>query len=238
MSFRFFRFEYIEFVIIQERKIDFKEHCHAFDYVLTYICNGKVFLKTDISSEINQNDIFVVTPYQNHSLHSDQPVTMISMCIKKELFQLSKSIFESEISKASDILDHSIKDLFFRTALNTYFNTVDSFEGEYSVINSRLYIESFPENEYNVDYYADMSYMSKYHYIRIFRKYAGLTPHKFIIQNRIRKAQQILINGGSITDAALSSGFYDQSHFDKCFKKIVGISPKEYINSVSNFLQE
>jgi AraC-like DNA-binding protein len=79
--------------------------------------------------------------------------------------------------------------------------------------------------------------MSKFHYIRRFRKIAGLTPNRFRIQNRIRKAQQMLRDGRPITEAALDVGFYDQSHFSKYFKRIVGVSPKEYISSLRNFLQ-
>ena len=48
----------------------------------------------------------------------------------------------------------------------------------------------------------------------------------------------MLIAGMSIADTAVFLGFFDQSHFDKYFKKIVGLSPKEYMRSVRNFLQD
>ncbi len=67
---------------------------------------------------------------------------------------------------------------------------------------------------------------------------SGLTPHKFQIQCRIRKAQKLLLNGENIVNVSVAVGFYDQSHFDKYFRKIVGMTPKDYIKSVSNFLQE
>lgn len=88
-----------------------------------------------------------------------------------------------------------------------------------------------------MELFAAEIYVSKYHYIRKFKEIAGITPHKFQIQNRIRKSQKLLLNQNSIADVSIIIGFYDQSHFDKYFKKIVGVSPVEYICSVSNFLQ-
>jgi len=113
-----------------------------------------------------------------------------------------------------------------------YSETVNIYE------SSRNSIEKNPENTLCIDKLCSEIYISKYYYIRKFKEVSGLTPHKFQIQCRIRKAQKLLLNGENIVDVSLAAGFYDQSHFDKYFKKIVGISPKDYIKSVSNFLQE
>ncbi len=59
----------------------------------------------------------------------------------------------------------------------------------------------------------------------------GMTPHQFCIQNRIRKSQGLLDEEKTISRIAAEMGFYDQSHFDKAFQRIVGISPSEYICS-------
>ena len=58
-----------------------------------------------------------------------------------------------------------------------------------------------------------------------------MTPHQFCIQNRIRKSQSLLDGEKTISRIAAEMGFYDQSHFDKAFHRIVGISPSEYIRS-------
>lgn len=59
----------------------------------------------------------------------------------------------------------------------------------------------------------------------------GMMPHQFCIQNRIRKSQGLLDGEKTISRIAAEMGFYDQSHFDKVFQRIVGISPSEYICS-------
>lgn len=74
-------------------------------------------------------------------------------------------------------------------------------------------------------------FVSKYYLIRKFKNCIGMTPHRFCIQNRIRKSQGMLDEDKSISGIATEMGFYDQSHFDKAFRRIVGISPSEYVHS-------
>ncbi|SDA52890.1 AraC-type DNA-binding protein [Lachnospiraceae bacterium G11] len=88
-----------------------------------------------------------------------------------------------------------------------------------------------PEMELSI---ADMSQrvnISSYHLIRKFSSENGLTPHKFQMQCRIRKAQELLREGYRVIDVAQMVGFCDQSHMDRVFRKQLGISPEEYIKS-------
>ena len=103
---------------------------------------------------------------------------------------------------------------------------------------SREKIIRNPEKEKTLEEDAKEIYVSKFYYIRKIKECSGLTPHKLIIQSRIRKAQQLLCSGSDIVQTALTVGFYDQSHFNKYFNKIIGIPPTEYLRSLSNFLQE
>lgn len=88
-----------------------------------------------------------------------------------------------------------------------------------------------PEQEITVSTLSKDIFISEYHLIRKFKKYIGMTPHQFHIQNRIRKSQRLLTDEKNIIDVSAEMGFYDQSHFNKSFKKIMGISPSEYIRS-------
>ena len=88
-----------------------------------------------------------------------------------------------------------------------------------------------PEMELSI---ADMSQrvnISSYHLIRKFSSENGLTPHKFQMQCRIRKAQELLREGNRVIEVAQMVGFCDQSHMDRVFRKQLGISPEEYIKS-------
>jgi transcriptional regulator GlxA family with amidase domain len=70
-------------------------------------------------------------------------------------------------------------------------------------------------------------------FIREFKRNIGLAPHHFQIQNRIRQAKHLLTQDDNvnITEVALATGFCDQSHFTKCFKRIVGLTPSQYIEA-------
>ena len=88
-----------------------------------------------------------------------------------------------------------------------------------------------PELEISVAEMSQKVNISSYHLIRKFSNENGLTPHKFQMQCRIRKAQELLREGHKVTEVAQMVGFCDQSHLDRVFRKQVGISPEEYMKS-------
>ena len=88
-----------------------------------------------------------------------------------------------------------------------------------------------PEMELSIAEMSQKVNISSYHLIRKFSSENGLTPHKFQMQCRIRKAQELLREGYKVIDVAQMVGFSDQSHLDRVFKKQVGITPEEYIKS-------
>jgi transcriptional regulator GlxA family with amidase domain len=62
----------------------------------------------------------------------------------------------------------------------------------------------------------------------VFAKEVGVTPHIYQIQVRLQKATELLATGCSIAEVALATGFCDQSHLQKLFKKKFGITPGQY----------
>ncbi len=56
-------------------------------------------------------------------------------------------------------------------------------------------------------------------------------PAKEVI-GRISKARQMMQDKIPIVDTAMSSGFYDQSHLNRIFKKICGITPGQYVGAL------
>ena len=70
--------------------------------------------------------------------------------------------------------------------------------------------------------------MSSFQFIRQFKQHVGLTPHAFQIQHRLNNAKALIRKGLSITEVATTVGFYDQSHFNRHFKRNMGITPNQY----------
>ena len=57
----------------------------------------------------------------------------------------------------------------------------------------------------------------------------GTTFSNFVIQTRIEKSKQLLLNSGiALADVACMVGFVDQSYYTKCFRRLVGVSPGKY----------
>lgn len=71
------------------------------------------------------------------------------------------------------------------------------------------------------------------HLIRSFKRYFGLTPHAYQVNQRIQRGQSELKQGRSIAEAALVSGFSDQPHFQRTFKRMVAATPNQYRHSLS-----
>ncbi len=78
---------------------------------------------------------------------------------------------------------------------------------------------------------ADLSQLTglnKYTLLRNFTKQRGITPYQYLSTVRINRAKQLLEQGVLPLDAALQSGFTDQSHFTRFFKNFIGLTPKRY----------
>lgn len=84
---------------------------------------------------------------------------------------------------------------------------------------------------------AAMANVSRFHLVRRFRAVSGLPPHQYQTQMRVAAARRLLRAGAPIADAALRTGFVDQSHLTRHFKRIVGMTPGDYA-ARSNFVQD
>jgi AraC-like DNA-binding protein len=76
---------------------------------------------------------------------------------------------------------------------------------------------------------AAIAQFSPYHMLRTFRSSVGLTPHAYLIQIRIEEGKRLLRKGNSISDVSACTGFVDQSHFTRHFKRIMGVTPGQYL---------
>jgi AraC-like DNA-binding protein len=66
------------------------------------------------------------------------------------------------------------------------------------------------------------------HFVRTFCHHYGMTPHAYLLDRRIRHARLLLKQGLPLTEVALASGFADQAHFQRQFKRRVAATPGQY----------
>ena len=230
----------IEFVLSENINKHFDSHNHVGHYVISVVMQGTVTVCLENREVVCcRGDVFIIPPYAVHSVRQGRDARLLSVCIGtafiektdsgtaedifRELFEgaAGQGIFEKE---QEEKLLASV-----RTVFHIWDKGGKEMDAGIKVLADRIAIH--PEHELPIETLAADIFVSKYYLIRKFKRSMGMTPHQFHIQNRIRKAQSLLNAEQTISSIAVEMGFYDQSHFDKAFQKIVGISPSEYVDS-------
>ena len=93
--------------------------------------------------------------------------------------------------------------------------------------------EHYAENV-SLETLACIANLSPFHFNRVFSEQLGLPPHAFQTQLRVLRAKALLKQGYSISHVAAQTGFADQSHFTRHFKRITVITPGQYIQNSKN----
>ncbi|MEO0895355.1 MAG: AraC family transcriptional regulator [Bacteroidota bacterium] len=99
-------------------------------------------------------------------------------------------------------------------------------------INTKKYIDQHFDSLINLDVLAASSHTSKYHLIRVFKKYYGTTPRQYLINKRLSKAKEYLREGRSVSDTCFSIGFESINSFSNLFKAKNGMSPSRYRRAI------
>lgn len=225
----------IEFVLSENLKKGFGRHNHASNYVAGLVMQG--CLELEISQDkrlLREGDVFIIPPYRPHAVSLNAGGKLLSMCVgisfieKHGINEAVELLYSSQ-----NILSELQADTFAQSLLTIYFyhsHNKNIMSSEISTVSQMIMENS--EREFTLNDLSEHAYISKYYLIKKFKENIGLTPHYFQIQARIRRAQRLLYGGTKIAETAADTGFYDQSHFNKYFNQIVGITPREYIGSI------
>jgi AraC family transcriptional regulator len=95
------------------------------------------------------------------------------------------------------------------------------------------YIEECLDAGPSLGQMAAVARLSPYHFARQFKAATGLPPHQYVIARRVERAKQFLQGGGdfSLAELAAHAGFSDQSHFTRHFKRVFGVTPRQFRKS-------
>ncbi|MER7189080.1 AraC family transcriptional regulator [Streptomyces flaveolus] len=66
------------------------------------------------------------------------------------------------------------------------------------------------------------------HLVRAFSTAYGIAPHQYLMSRRVDLARRLLLAGRAPADVAGATGFYDQAHLTRHFKRLVGVTPGRY----------
>jgi AraC-like DNA-binding protein/PAS domain-containing protein len=88
------------------------------------------------------------------------------------------------------------------------------------------YIDSHLQENIALDGLAGIAQLSIHHFARAFRQSVGVPPHSYIVRRRVERAQELLRTTDlPLSEIALVTGFADQSHFARHFRRLTGVSP-------------
>jgi AraC-like DNA-binding protein len=69
------------------------------------------------------------------------------------------------------------------------------------------------------------------HLVRAFSGAFGIAPHQYLMSRRVDRARRLLLDGRPPGEVAAATGFYDQSHLTRHFRRLVGVTPGRYARS-------
>ena len=107
-------------------------------------------------------------------------------------------------------------------------------KGKNNVIAVTEYIYEHFSEDIDFHQHAENLYLSYSHFVHLFTKYTGFSPHKFLLKVRIDKAKDLLMHTQlNICEIATHIGFSDPLYFSRLFRKYLGLSPSDYRSKFS-----
>ncbi|MDQ1920050.1 AraC family transcriptional regulator [Massilia pseudoviolaceinigra] len=126
------------------------------------------------------------------------------------------------------IMEALIFDIAARYGRGFQDDTPDLMHGFPGMSRMIEYIDANIGNTLRVEELADIANLSRFHFIRRFRKMTGVTPIAFVQARRTSMAKTLLRKGGNPSSIALITGFADQSHLTRWLKACYGVTPRVY----------
>ena len=159
--------------------------------------------------------------------------------IIKDLIKMFQSIFKQEYELKEEMLNTIGETLIMEMIRQNLveYKTVIYKTKEYQ--KGIQYVVTFMNNNYSQDHSIDtlakMCGMSKYHFIRSFKKFTSVPPLEYLYKIRCSRAKYLFENTNKkIKEVAKIVGFKSSSSFVQVFKRYVGLTPYKYISQVKN----
>jgi AraC-like DNA-binding protein len=93
-------------------------------------------------------------------------------------------------------------------------------------VETALWVEAHADEPLQLATLARRAGLSAFHFLRVFARVLGVTPHQYLVAARLRRAARLLADPARpVTDVAFEAGFGDLSHFVRTFRRAAGVSP-------------
>ena len=96
-------------------------------------------------------------------------------------------------------------------------------------VEAALWLDERAHEPLDLESTARAVELSPFHFLRLFARVLGVTPHQYLVRARLRRAARLLSDDErNITDVALDVGFADLSNFVRTFHRAAGLSPRPF----------
>jgi AraC-like DNA-binding protein len=185
-------------------------------------------------------------PSGAHSGTSDEPWSARLMIIEGEFLGnvafplpvLSDPLLAKEFVRVHELMDGPATRLEREGELTAWLHTVVSRHataratmtsaGEKEFRLACDYLAACAERPVSLDELAAVAGIGKFRLVKLFRDRTGLPPHALQIAHRVRRARKLLEAGHTAAEAAALTGFTDQSHLHRHFRRSLGFTPGQY----------
>jgi AraC-like DNA-binding protein len=96
-------------------------------------------------------------------------------------------------------------------------------------IEAAVWIDAHSHQPVCLEDAAREANLSQFHFLRLFAKVLGVTPHQYLVRSRLRHAARLLAaDTRTVTEVAFDAGFADISNFVRTFHRAAGVSPRRF----------
>jgi AraC-like DNA-binding protein len=248
------KLNFLELRYVQDIPECTKMHIHE-ELTITAIKKGSLnLIFNDTTFELVPNEIAIINSDIPHCATTNEiSKDGYVLYLKKEYLKninlnfnsfyeiiKQKNIYKSFIKLCDCLLDKKVsliekEEIFYSFCLTFFsFEQKQTNEQTESILatNIKKYLDENYLEEFILDDLAKSFDLSVVHLIRVFKKEFGLPIHSYILNKKVHFAKELLSSNLPIIEVAQNSGFFDQSHLNRSFKRIFQITPKEYQNNI------
>lgn len=152
------------------------------------------------------------------------------ICVKDETLRKKGEMFFSAFESGEfSVMVDELFNTFLASAVMLYADiSILPIRERGDLMAAKRYILKNLASDISLKNCADEAGLSPYYFTHLFSEINGISPYQYIIQERVKYAQKMLSAQCELSRVAVDSGFYDQSHFTRHFKRITGCTPGEF----------
>lgn len=158
-------------------------------------------------------------------------ILKVKSLLKSIEFENSNNYYGNYILKNSLVIQFIVMMNRFLIENKIDDSTID-VKYDKRVVDILEYINSNLNDNLSIENISKKFFINRYYLMHKFKEQTGYTIHSYILQKRLIKAASLIKQGGSIMYVCMECGFGDYSSFERSFKKMFELSPKNYAKAI------